>query len=235
LRISLAWAAIVVALVGCAVFGGPGTAADSTRSTAPSSASTALPDLGPLSPGSYLIGDPFPVRVSMTLAGEQWGVWAPVSPDVAAVYQEAATSPDGRGIVVVVVESMPTDPCDHSSAMLDPPLGPTVDDLASALASQPSTETSEPTDVTVDGYSGKYLEYSMTGITEDCPGGLIRWQTSQGPRMAIAGEHDQVWILDVDGVRLVIDAFSFPDTPDEALAELRQIVESMQIEPASGS
>jgi hypothetical protein len=232
LRIALVSAGIVVALVGCT---GPGTGGGPTGSTPPSSASTTLPDLGPLSPGSYLIGDPFPVQVSVTLAGEQWGVWAPVSPDVAAVYQEAATSPDGRGIVVVVVESLPTDPCDHSSAMLDPPLGPTVDDLAAALTGQPSTDASEPTDVTLDGYSGKYLEYSMTGITEDCPGGLIRWQTSQGPRMAIAGEHDQVWILDVDGVRLVIDAFSFPDTPVAALTELRQIVESMQIEPASGS
>jgi hypothetical protein len=230
---------IAVALIGCTVFGGPGTGVhptDSTRSpSAEPAAATALPDLGPLSPGSYLIGDPFPVQVSMTLGGDQWGIWAPVSPDVAAVYQQTATSPDGRGIVVVVVESLPTDPCDHSSAMLDPPLGPTVDDLASALASQPSTEASEPTDVMLDGYSGKYLQYSMTGITEDCPGGLIRWQSSQGPRMATAGEHDQVWILDVDGVRLVIDAFSFAGTPEAALTELRAVVESMQIEPASGS
>ncbi len=235
MRIAPAIAAIVVVgLVGCTV-GGPGTGADPPGSTRPPAAATALPDLGPLSPGSYLIGDPFPVQVSMTLDGEQWGIWAAVSPDVAAVYQETPTSPDGRGIVVVVVENLPTDPCDHSSAMLDPPLGPTVDDLAGALASQPSTEASEPTDVTIDGYSGTYLEYSMTGINEDCPGGLIRWQTTQGPRMAIAGEHDQVWILDVDGVRLVIDAFSFTGTPEAALTELRQIVESMQIEPPDGS
>jgi hypothetical protein len=240
MRIALPTAAIVgVALIGCGALGGPDTGADSQGSTrsasAEPSAAMALPDLGPLSPGSYLIGHPFPVQVSMTLGGEHWGIWAPVSPDVAAVYQETPTSPDGRGIVVVVVESLPIDPCDHSSAMLDPPVGPTVDDLASALAGQPSTEASEPTDITLDGYSGTYLEYSMTGITEDCPGGLIRWQTSQGPRMAIAGEHDQVWILDVDGVRLVIDAFSFTGTPEAALTELRQIVESMQIEPPSGS
>jgi hypothetical protein len=234
LCISLASAAIVVALVGCSVFGGPGTPAGPTGSTPPSSPATGLPDLGPLTPGSYLIGHPFPVQVSMNL-GEQWGIWAPVSTDVADVYQESATSPDGRGIIVVVVETLPADPCNHSGPMLDPPLGPTVDDLASALAGQPSTEASEPTDVTLDGYSGKYLEYSMTGITENCPGGLIRWQSPQGPRMAIAGEHDQVWILDVEGVRLVIDAFSFTGTPDVALTELRQVVESMQIEPSSGS
>jgi hypothetical protein len=100
-------------------------------------------------------------------------------------------------------------------------------------ASQPSTDASEPADVTVAGYSGKYVEYTMTGITEACPGGLIRWPSSQGPRQALDGEHDQVWILDVDGVRLVIDAFSFRGTPDAALTELRQIVESMQIEPAT--
>jgi hypothetical protein len=40
-----------------------------------------------------------------------------------------------------------------------------------------------------------------------------------------------VWILDIDGVPLVIDAFSSPKASDRVRRELRQIVESIQIEP----
>ena len=42
-------------------------------------------------------------------------------------------------------------------------------------------------------------------------------------------EYNQVWILDVDGVRLVIDAFS-TSASESVRAELRQIVESIQID-----
>jgi hypothetical protein len=236
MRIALASAAVVVvALIGITLFRGPGIGSDPIAPTPSPTAEpspVALPDAGPLTPGSYLIGDPFPVHLTMDL-GEKWGVWGSVASDVAAVYQETPDPPDGRGIIVVLVDNLYADPCNQASSQLDPPLGPTVDDLASALASQPSTEASEPIDVTLDGYSGKYVEYTMTGITEECPGGLIRWPSSQGPRQALDGEHDQVWILDVDGVRLVIDAFSFRGTPAAAMTEVRQIVESMQIEPGA--
>jgi hypothetical protein len=237
MRIALASAAVVVvALIGITLFRGPGIGSDPIAPTpSPSAAPSpvALPGAGTLLlPGSYLIGDPFPVHVTVDL-GENWGVWGSVAPDVAAVYQETPDVPDGRGFIVVLVDNLYSDPCDQASGLMDPPLGPTVDDLASALANQPSTDASEPIDVTIDGYSGKYLEYTMTGITEECPGGLVRWPSSQGPRQALDGEHDQVWILDVERVRLVIDAFSFRGTPAAAMTELRQIVESMQIEPGT--
>jgi len=40
-----------------------------------------------------------------------------------------------------------------------------------------------------------------------------------------------VWILDLNGVRLVINAFSPPGASETVSAELLQIVESIQIEP----
>jgi 4-aminobutyrate aminotransferase-like enzyme len=46
----------------------------------------------------------------------------------------------------------------------------------------------------------------------------------------LASETSQAWILDVDGVRLVIDAFSTSASATVG-AELRRIVESIQIEP----
>jgi hypothetical protein len=44
-------------------------------------------------------------------------------------------------------------------------------------------------------------------------------------------DHDsQLWILDVDGVRLVIDAMSPPGASQAVRAELRQAVESIHFE-----
>jgi hypothetical protein len=43
-------------------------------------------------------------------------------------------------------------------------------------------------------------------------------------------EFDQAWIVDVDGVRLVIGG-SVTSASETAMAELSQIVESIRIEP----
>jgi hypothetical protein len=43
-------------------------------------------------------------------------------------------------------------------------------------------------------------------------------------------ENNQTWILDVDGVRLVIDGFA-PKASDTVKAELQQIVASIDIGP----
>ena len=116
--------------------------------------------------------------------------------------------------------------------MLDPPLGPSVDDLVNALSNQPSTDASAPTDVSLDGYSGKYVDYRMTGPDSECAFSEIRrWPSGSGPRLAIQDERDQVWVLDVDGIRLVVDAFSFSGTPSDALDEVRRVVESIRIDP----
>ena len=52
---------------------------------------------------------------------------------------------------------------DHSWA--DPPVGPSVDDLAAALADlAPFRVTSPPKDVTIYGYSGKHLELTVPDL-----------------------------------------------------------------------
>jgi len=189
----------------------------------------ALPGAGALAPGTYVIDDPFPLRVSLTTDGG-WRVWSGITTDGAAIYKNSFDPPAGIGIVVVVVHNVYADPCDPAKGSLVPQLGPGVDDLATALAGQVGTEASPATDVTLDGYSGKYLEYTMTGAGS-CPGNVHRFPTVAGPREAVQTEHDQVWILDVDGVRLMIDAFSFPGASEADLAELREVVDAIQIQP----
>ena len=84
-------------------------------------------------------------------------------------------------------------------------------------------------DVTLDGYRGKYLEFTRKAAEIDCGwGGWDGWPASSP---SARDEDDQLWILDVNGAPLVIDAFSSPEASETVKTELRQIVESIQIEP----
>ena len=59
------------------------------------------------------------------------------------------------------LETVYTNPCNWAGAEVDPPVGPTVDDLVNALAAQSMRGDPVPTDVIVDGFHGKVLEMSV--------------------------------------------------------------------------
>jgi hypothetical protein len=233
-RIGLAAAIVAgLAVVGLNVLGdggvgGPTPSEEAATPTASASFAMRAWTRDDLEPGTYTISDPFPVDIELTLA-EPWLPWTPgVGVDAAAIFQGTPDPATGRAIVFVVVDDVYADPCDPSGGLLEPRLGSTVADLAAALAAQPNTESTEPADVTISGFSGVYIDY--TNVGGDC-GTLARWPSTMGDRVALVGERDQVWILDVDGVRLVIDAASFSGTSEEDLAEMRTLIESLTIQP----
>ena len=90
-------------------------------------------------------------------------------------------------------------------------------------------------EVTLAGYHGKQMQLQVPPTIEfsDCWHSEFHSCTAlpsggryhQGP-----GQYDRLWIIDVDGVRLVIHAAFFPTTSPEDRAELLQIVESVRIE-----
>jgi hypothetical protein len=90
------------------------------------------------------------------------------------------------------------------------------------LRNQPRIKITEDRDVTVDGYSGKYLEYTATVDENNCPEGLD-WP--------FVGSGAQEWIVDVEGVRLVIDAQGPTPPSDADKAVLQQVVDSIKIGP----
>lgn len=51
-----------------------------------------------------------------------------------------------------------------------------------------------------------------------------------GYRAQAPNQHHDLWILDVDGTRLVIAAFWYPDTSPQDRADLEAIRNSIQIE-----
>ena len=121
------------------------------------------------------------------------------------------------------------DPCQWVDGAIVPLVGPTVDDLANALASQSRRGDPVPVDVTIDGYSGKMVEMTVPNDIDfaDCDRGEFRsWagRYHQGP-----GQVDQVYILDVDDQRVVIYSSYMPGTSEAERAERQAIVESIQL------
>jgi hypothetical protein len=125
----------------------------------------------PVEPGTYFVDadlDPStPLRVVFDIPAEGWSSWigaAKFGPD------------DGHvGVSITTVVNLVTDGCrDHLAA--DPPVGPTVDDLATALSElAPFEVTSPPSDVTVYGYRGKHLELTVPDVAFDrCDAGDLR-------------------------------------------------------------
>ena len=139
------------------------------------------------------------------------------------------------GLIFMNVANIYTDSC--PSVQVDPPVGPTVDDLASAWANLPGFDATAASDVTVDGYDGKQIEFTVPDYNEDeCRDGRYgifqeAGFAGRGPNYWAQAPHQylRVWILDVDGTRLVIGAGYFPNTSQQDRTELNEILDSIQI------
>ena len=149
-------------------------------------------------------GGTLPLHISMTVP-HGWTVGGP--------WGEGDTSLD------IGVVGHPWDGCPDTT---EPTLGPSFDDLVTYLADLPLIDISESTDVTVDGYRGKYLRYTAVEGWFDC---------FSGSPIPLQPGNNEAWIVDVDGVRLVIAVWSDEARSETVRAEVRQIVESIQIEP----
>jgi hypothetical protein len=123
---------------------------------------------------------------------------------------------------------------------LDPPVGPTVDDLVAAWPNVPDFNATAAVDVTVDGYSGKQIEFTVPDYTnDDCRDiapGQARYALWYGPGAAAPGywaqganQHILQRILDVDGTRLVVTAEYLPTASPQDRADLEEALATIQI------
>lgn len=176
---------------------------------------------GSLQPGGYVIDDPFPVRVTFEVP-HGWAACSEGPVELGVCRGEL------RGLAFLIVDNVVAEPCDSSRAQLDPPVGPSVDDLVAAISALPDFEATDPTSIRVDGFRGQELE--VRAPPSRC--NLATWSTVDRINGVAPGEVNLVRILDVDGVRLVITAAHQPGrTSEQELAELRQILDSVRIEP----
>jgi hypothetical protein len=244
----LAAAAVAVAVliginsIGPSNVGGPGPGG-STPTPEPTPTVTAVPTPTPspsprgrLPPGEHTLayradGSP---RITVTLPADDWygdAAGAIVTKD------DDPGPPGGAGLIVfaglgdVFVYG---DPCQWASTMPDAP-ATTVDELVTALGAQASRDATAPVDVMVDGVRGQsmILHVPDDATFGDCDQAEFRTfvvgadaaRYHQGP-----GQIDELWIVDVDGELVVIDAAYYEGTPQAVVDELRAIVESITFE-----
>jgi hypothetical protein len=108
-------------------------------------------------------------------------------------------------------------------------VGPTVADFVDAVQAHPLLDVTTPRPVSLGEYTGQFFSLDgpedISGCKEWRP-----WDPSpflQGPR-----NHWDLWVMDVAGVRVVITAQYFPETPSPLKAELRAMAESVRFTPA---
>ena len=199
----------------------------------------------PLDPGRWYVDpdgdDSTPLRVSFDVAAPGWHSW---------LGTVDFSGPSHVVLTTTTITNLVTHGCTDQTP-LDPPVGPTVDDLATALTElQPFEVTSGPSDVTVLGYEGKHVQLTVPDIPTrnergdsqfvGCTGGTLKsWYSplhdgGVNPYFGYNGEPgrtEDFWILDVDGTRLVLTTSWGPGSQAEDVAELDAILDSVRIEP----
>ena len=234
IRIAAVAGAILLAVVGFGLLssgGGPGP----IPSPIPTPMALTMGTLSQLQPGTYITANPFLARVTFTVPADWEGIMG------GPYLVDLGKAAEPRTVSFQIFDTVYADPCDFTKGPLDPLPGPSVDDLATALAGLPRLDVAAPTDITIDGYRGKQLTLTapsdMTGCTLSPDGNLLIWELPLGARVGMTpGEVDRIWILDVDGQRLVIVA---PERlgalNDAGKAEVQAVLDSIRIAPATST
>lgn len=114
----------------------------------------------------------------------------------------------GDLMFIADVQTTTTEPCRSEGRQNRP--GPQARDLADALATQVPRRSSRPRPVTVDGHSGWYVQITAPRHLTRCAGGRYTlWGGTAAPQETgygtnLPGTVHHLWILDVDGQRVVV-------------------------------
>jgi hypothetical protein len=243
---ALAAAAVVlIAVVGIqflpgngGIGGQPTTSPTPTPSPSPTPRPTAIAgEDGPLQAGVY-IAHPFaddPMSFTFTVPSDSWMGIAVDPGQLIGIEWKGANGEQTAGFGFLRLSSLNGDPCQWEGAADDVAVGPTVDDLVTALVSSADYETTEPVATTVSGFSGYQIQVTIQAPLPSggCDNHAFRIWNADGFDIYAHGPSNR-WnlkILDVDGQRVVILAHDFATTDPAIQAELRQISESLQIAP----
>jgi hypothetical protein len=193
------------------------------------------------SPSPFLAGvDPFEpspawhtldiggVPLSFRLPEPSWELWGERSVTKSTVGPQGAeaivfwtTFPGGEHV----------DPC----ATLLSPSGTSAADLAAAVATAPGTENvAGPSDATVGGRPATNVTLNVRRDTGCDPGFFFRWPHGECRGAcwleSSVGDTIRVWIADVDGTLLFIEAATKETAGAQLDREIRQIVRSIRFD-----
>lgn len=141
----------------------PTPSSTSSPSATPTAAPGAVADpSGQLEPATYEF-HPFPapndaMTFRVTMPSDKWeALGDPGQTSGVTKYGNSG----GLGMGFLRITGLEADPCKWKDAKGDIPVGPSVDDLVTALQGVDAYDTSAPTEVTLGGYSGKEVVVTM--------------------------------------------------------------------------
>jgi len=250
-------AVVVVAVVGYNLLpagggiggGGPAVSPSPSLSPSPSPSPTptqsrrpeptftvgAFPAAGSLSIGRYAItenGVPFSLEVSTTgwrSDGQQ------IPPDGGAFTKGSDTS-QRVWMIFWSIDGVFADPCGNVPG---PVLSPSAADLAAAVAGLPATDMiTPPSDVTIGGRPAKHVAIRFRGDLGCSPSQYFMWYDDircggDDPCqrwVTASGQRNDVWIVEVNGTHVWIEAETFDTATPETIQEVQQMIDSIQFE-----
>jgi hypothetical protein len=240
-RRSLVALVILIVASGCA---GSTSHPSSSAGPATSGSASVEPVQEDLTGGRYLFGpfgdDPSVEIVAMGPDGwygyPSWAMDGPLP--------VRADAPTGIGISFLTANGLYSDPChwdvrgDGFADEGDVEVGPTVDDLVAALRANTFYTSTGATPVSIDGYSGQEIVLrlpddpftSCDAETGDEDGHAFVFS---GPGLYAQGPANiwDLYILDVEGTRLIAVTLAYAQTPQGDLDQARSVIETMDIDP----
>lgn len=196
-----------------------------------------------------------PVQITVDIASPDW---QPLSDyDAVIKNDDGLDAPESVGVALLgwawpvgTGFNVYGDPCQWSTTIPKTP-ATTPEEIAAGLARQAQSDATAPVDVTVGGYAGKAITlhvpmsyhqqpdvpreeefgdcdgntYAFYGIEGDDTSVDSVLRNAQGP-----GQIDELWILDVNGTIVILDAAYSPVTPVDVVDELRTLAESATFE-----
>lgn len=129
------------------------------------------------------------------------------------------------------IQSVYTHPCDA----VPMPVGPSVADLANALAAQPLRNGTDPVPVRVGGYDGLYVELSSPKDIDLDKCFMQAFNSWPGRGQRELGTMDLLWIVDVKGQRFTFDLSHAPTASPEQVNELKTMVTTATFIPRRGN
>jgi hypothetical protein len=202
----------------------PSPSPSASPSLSASSSPLALPDGGDIQAGTYQLAAGFPVLLTVDVPN-QWAACSSsvVEQAVCPVTDTPALS--NASLSFLIIENVVAEPCVDEG--LVPQVGPTVDDLASAIAGLDGFEATAPVAIAVDGHPGKELVV-VAPDSASCDS-LFTWMTANRTNGVGLREINRLRIVDVDGVRVLIAAAWFPlDQSRDQPPELKAVFESVR-------
>ena len=214
----------------CLMAGCTSTVDDSTPtigSATPTSAPSTAPSpdvfdgVGMVEPGRYRVNR-FGTPIELTV------------PKFWYRYASFALSGDGDSFVSFFdIAHVPTDACKWEESKT--PIGPTVQDLVTALTTQQNTVATTPEPRDLDGHPGVYLEVRQPADLDLQKCDLqyaVGWFDRVGNEVPTVGSDgfNAIWAVDLgDGQRVVITWGSYQPLTDQQRAVVQSIVDSLTI------